>query len=111
MTEFRVSGRSDLDAGEAGKGRSDAPMDVAMEMATAATPIALEDAGSPIFESLDRNTNGIRRRRTEAPVAPSHWRSRMERTIRQQAQELMQPHGTVGHLANLVEARAAREEP
>jgi len=34
----------------------------------------------------------------------------MERTIQQQAQEPMQMHRTVGHLANLVEARAAREE-
>jgi len=34
----------------------------------------------------------------------------MESTIRQQAQELMQLHRTVGHLANLLEARAACEE-
>jgi len=34
----------------------------------------------------------------------------MERTIRQQAQKLMQLHQTVGHLTNLVEAQAAREE-
>jgi len=53
MTEFRVSMRSDLDAGEAGKGRSDATMDVAMEMATAATPIAAETVGSAIFEPME----------------------------------------------------------
>jgi len=34
----------------------------------------------------------------------------MERTIRQQAQELTQLHQTVGHLANLWEVLAAREE-
>jgi hypothetical protein len=34
----------------------------------------------------------------------------MERTIRQQAQELTQLHRTVGHLTNLVDARAAHEE-
>jgi len=49
MTKFRVSGRSDLDAGEAENGRSDAPMDVAMEMAMAARSIAAETAGVAIF--------------------------------------------------------------
>jgi len=83
MTDVRVSGRSDLDAGEAENGRSDAPMDVAMEMATAATSIAGETAGATILEPMERNENGKRRRRSEAPVAPSDWRSRMERTIRQ----------------------------
>jgi len=92
MTEFRVSGRSDLDAGEAENGRSDAPMDVAMEMATEATSIAAETAGATIFEPMERNGNGKWRRRSEAPVAPSDWRSRMESTIRQQAQELTQLH-------------------
>jgi hypothetical protein len=110
MTEFRVSVRSDLDAGEAGNGRSDAPMDVAMEMATAATTIAAETAGAIIFDPMERNENGKRRRMSEAPAASSDWRSRMVRTIRQQAQELMQLPRTVGHLANLVEARAAHEE-
>jgi len=110
MTEFRVSGRSVLDAGEAGKRRSDTPMDLAMEMATAATPIAAETADATIFEPMERNENTKRRRRSEAPADPSDWRSRMERTIRQQAQELMQLHRTVGHLANLVEAWVACEE-
>jgi len=110
MTQIRVSGRSDLDEGEAGKGRSDAPMDVAMEMATAAPPIAAETVGAAIFEPMERNENGKRRKTSERLAAPSDWRSRMERTIRHQAQELTQLHQTVGHLANLVEARAAREE-
>jgi len=85
-------------------------MDVAMEMVTAATSIAAETAGATIFEPMERNVNGKQRRRSEAPAAPRDWRSRMERTIRQQAQELTQLHRTVGQLANLVEARAAREE-
>jgi len=113
MTEARVSGRSDLDTGEAGDGRSNAPMDVAMEMATAATPVAAETAGTTIVEPMERNENGKRRRRSEAvatAVDPSDWRSRMERTMRQQAQELTQLHRTVGHLTNLLEAQAAREE-
>jgi len=110
MTEFRVRGRSDLGAGEAENGRNDAPMYVAMEMATAATSIAAETAGATRLEPMKRNENGKRRKASEAPVAPSDWWSRMERTIRQQAHELTQLHRTVGHLANLVEARAARKE-
>jgi len=57
MTEFRVSRRSDLDAGEAGNERSDAPMDVPMEMATVATAIAAETAGATIFKAMERNEN------------------------------------------------------
>jgi hypothetical protein len=113
MTEARASGRSDLDTGEAGDGRSDAPMEVVMEMATVATPVAAETAGAITVEPMERNQNGKLRRRSEAlatAVAPSNWRSRMERTMRQQAQELTQLHRTVGHLTNLVEAQAAREE-
>jgi len=110
MSEARVSERIDLDMGEAGNRRSDAHMDVAMEMATAATSIAMETAGATIFELMERNENRKRRRRSEAPVAPSDWRSRMERMIPQQAEELMQLHRTVAHLANLWEVWAAREE-
>jgi len=110
MSEARVSERIDLDMGEVGDRRSDAPMDVATEMATAATSIAMETAGATIFEPMERNENGKWRRRSEAPVAPSDWRSHMERTIPQQAQELTQLHRTVGHLANLWEAWAACDE-
>jgi hypothetical protein len=42
MTDFRVSVRSDPDAGETGDGKSDTPMDVAMEMALGAITIAAE---------------------------------------------------------------------
>jgi len=110
MTKFRVSGRSDLDAGEAGDGRSDAPIEVVMEMATVATSIAAETAGATIFELMERNENGKQRRRSEALAAPCDWRIQMERTIRQQAQELTQLHRTAGHLANLWEIWAARNE-
>jgi hypothetical protein len=58
MIEFRVSRRSDLDAGEAGNGRSDTPLDVAMEMGTAATSIAAQCAAATIFEPMERNDNG-----------------------------------------------------
>jgi len=83
MAEIRVSGRSDQAAGEAGNRRSDTPIDVAMEMATAAISIAVEIVGATMFELMERNRNRKRRRRSEATVAPTDWRSRMERTIRQ----------------------------
>jgi hypothetical protein len=98
MTEARGSERSDLDTGEARDRKSDAPVDVATEMTTA------ETAGATMFEPIERNENGKRRRRSEAPATPSDWRSRMERTMQQQAQELTQLHRTVGHLTNLVQA-------
>jgi hypothetical protein len=63
-------------------------------------------------EPLVRNEYG-KRPRTGGPepsMAPSDWRSCMEKTMRQQAHELPQLHQTIGHLANLLEARAAREE-
>jgi hypothetical protein len=113
MTEARASGRRDLDTGQAGDGRSDAHMDVAMEMATAVTPIAAETTGPITVEPMERNENRKRKRRSEAleiAMAPSDWKSRMERTMRQQAQELTQLHRTVGHLTNFLEAQAAREE-
>jgi len=44
MTELSVSGRSDLEAGDTGDWRSDTPMEVAIEMATASTSIAVETA-------------------------------------------------------------------
>jgi len=114
-TEARVSARSDRDTGEAGDGRSDAPMAVAMEkaLATAVTPLAAETAGETIVEPMQRNKNGKRRSRSEAQaiaVAPSDWRSHMERTMRQQVQELTQLRRTVSHLTNQLEAQAAHEE-
>jgi len=92
MTELRVNGRSHLDSGEVGNGMSNAPRDVAMEMATAATAIGTETEDTTIFEPMERNEHGKRRRRSEAPEAPSDWTSRMESTIRQQAKELTQLH-------------------
>jgi len=68
------------------------------------------DCGRNQFEPMEGNENGKQRRRSEAPATPSNWRSRMERTMQQQAQELTQLHRTVGHLTNLVQAQAAREE-
>jgi len=107
MSEARGSERRDLDTGEAADRRTDAPMDVAMEMTTAATPTI---AGQTIFEPMEMNENGQQRRRSEAPAAPSDWSSRMERRMRQKVQKLTQLHRTVGHLTNLLQAHPAREE-
>jgi len=109
MIEATDSGRSELDTGEAGDGRSDAPRDVPMEMATAVTPIAEETTGASIFERMERNEKGMRRWRSETS-APSDRRSCMDMIKRQQAQKLTQLHRTVGHLANLLEPQAARKE-
>jgi hypothetical protein len=92
MTEFGGSERRDLDEGGAGDGRSDAPMDVPTDMARAATSITAETVGVTIFEPMERNDNGKRNSRSEIRATPRDWRSCMERTMRQQAQELTQLH-------------------
>jgi len=82
-------------------------------MATAATPTTAVTVGATINEPMQRNENGMRRRTSKAlvpTVAPSDWRSRMGRTMRQQAQELMQLHRTVGHQTHLLDAQSARKE-
>jgi len=58
---------------------------------------------------MERNEHGKRRRQSEAS-APREWRSHMERTMRQQVQEVTQLHWTVAHLTNLLQAHVAREE-
>ena len=85
-------------------------MDVAMEMTTVATPTA---TGAKTFEPMERNENRTRRRKSEALVTalgPSEWRSHMERTMQLQVQALTQLLRTVGHLTNLLQAQATREE-
>jgi hypothetical protein len=52
MTEVRVSERSGLDTGGAADGRSNAPIDMAMEMVTAATSIAAESSGKDTLEPM-----------------------------------------------------------
>jgi hypothetical protein len=108
--EVRGSEWSDLDAADAADGSRDVPMDNVMEIATAATPIALETGGRTIFELMERNENGKLRRPREAPAAPCDLMSCIEKTIQQQAHELMQLHRTVGHLANLLDPWAAHEQ-
>jgi hypothetical protein len=110
MTEFRVSGKSDVDAGEAGDGRCEEPMDGAMERAIPPESIATETAGAAIFEPMGRDEKVKWRRSSEAPAAPSDWMSRMERTIWLLTQELMQPNQTVRHLVNHLLARASRKD-
>ena len=88
-------------------------MDVAMEMATTVTPIATETTGATIFEPMERNENGKRRRRSEAQatsLAPGDWRSRMERAAQQQAREIAQLHRTIAKMANMLDAQTALQE-
>jgi len=113
MTEVRVTERSNEDRGEARNGRCDVDMDVAMDMATTTPSVTVDTAGSIISESMVGNKNRKQRQSNETPAnasAPSDWRSRIERTMPQQAKKRMKLHRTVGRLANLLEARAAREE-
>jgi hypothetical protein len=81
MTEVWVSERSNQLTGEVGDGRSDAPMDIAIEMATAMSPIASDtNAGAATLHQMVRNENGMPRRRSEMPaitLVPGDYRSRM----------------------------------
>jgi len=52
-SEARVSERSDLDTGKAADMRSDAPMNVAMEMMLVAAPTIAGTAGATMFEPID----------------------------------------------------------
>jgi len=112
MTEVRVTERRGLDTGEAADGRSDAPMDMAKEVATAVTSIATGTAGEAALEPMERNENG-KRRRSEVPAtawALGDWRSRMVRAAQQQARELAQLHRTITKMANMLETHTALQE-
>jgi len=72
MTEVIVSKRSGLDAGGAADRKSDESMDMAIEMAMAATSSAAETAGEDTLEPIERNENGMRRRRCEVLLGCFH---------------------------------------
>jgi hypothetical protein len=77
MNEDRVNERRGLDRGEAADGRSDAPMDMPMQMATAITSIAAGTAGEATLELMQRNENGNRSRSEDPAIAMAlgDWRS------------------------------------
>lgn len=108
--DFRQSERCDLKISESGEQSSNAPVDVASKMATVVTSIAFENEGPTVFEPMERNENTKQRRRNQALAAHSDWRSRIERTIQQQPQKLMQLKRIVGHNGSLLDARATRDE-
>jgi len=111
MTEFRLGERSDLDAGEVRDNASDAVLDVAMEMAAVVTSTAEEIQGTPIFERTERHENGQWGTCCEAAGSPADWRSRMEWSRRQQAEDLMQLHQAGENFGTLLEAGAAHKVP
>jgi hypothetical protein len=108
MTKDTVSERSGRGTGGAADRRSDAPMDMATEKATAGTAIASETAGEDKLEPMERNEHGMQRRRSEVWAnawALGDWRSRMERPAQQQARELAQLHRTIAKMANMLETQ------
>jgi outer membrane biosynthesis protein TonB len=112
MTEVRVSERRGMDTGEAADGRSDVPMDMAMEMATAVTSIAAGTAGEAALEPMERKENG-KRSRSEVPATAwpiGDLRSCMERVAQPQARELAQLHRTITKMANMLEMHTALQE-
>jgi CelD/BcsL family acetyltransferase involved in cellulose biosynthesis len=95
MTKVSASERIGLDTGETADWRSNAHMDMAMEMATVVTSIALQTAGEDTLESMERNKNGKRRRRNEVPGsgrAHGECKSCMDRAAQEQTRELAQLH-------------------
>jgi hypothetical protein len=112
MTEVRVSERRGLHTGEATDGRSDAAMDMAMEIPTAVTSIAAGTAREATREPIERNENG-KRRRSEVPVtawALGDWTSRMECPAQLQAREQAQLHRTIAKMANMLGTHIALQE-
>jgi hypothetical protein len=88
-------------------------MDVAMEMVTAATPMAAETAGGTIVDPMERRENGKQGWRSEASgtaLAPSDSMRRMERMVQLQALEQLQLHRTIGDLTSVLQAQAARKQ-
>jgi hypothetical protein len=113
MTEVRVSERSGWDTGGVSDWRSDAPMDMAMEMATAGIAIVAETADEATLEPMERNENAKRRWRNEVTGtawARGDWGSCMEHAAQQQACELAQLHRTIPKMENMLEMQTAPQE-
>jgi len=95
MTEVRANKSSGLDAGVAAERRSDASMDMGMEMVSVLISIAVESPGEVTPEPMERNRNRKWRKRSGVPVTAwvlRDWKSKRERTAQQQARELGQLH-------------------
>jgi len=110
MTEVRGSEWSGLVTGEAADGRSDAPRDMAIEMAMPVTSIATETAGNDTLEPMGSTEKTKRRWRSEVPAtawALEDWRSHMEQVAQQKARKLPQLHQTITKMANMVETHTA----
>jgi hypothetical protein len=110
MTEVRVNKRGVQDTGEVGDRRSDARMNVAMEMVTALTTIAAETTCAIIFEPMVMNENGQQRRRSKAMANVLVWRSRMEPAAQQQAGEVAQLHRTITKMVIMLNAQTELQQ-
>jgi len=113
MTKVRVSGRRDLDMGEAGDSRSNMTTDMVMEMVMVATTIAADYTSMGILELTERNKNGKWSKRSQAlmsAMGPGDWRRCMEQTAQQQDCELAQLYQTIGKRANMLEMQTALQE-
>jgi hypothetical protein len=113
MTAVRGSDGSRPDTGGISDGRSDAPGDMVIEIATMVTSIDADTAGEDTLQSMERYKNGKRRRCSEVPAAAWalwHWRSRMERTAHQHAHKLAQLHRTVTKMVNMLKTQTPLQE-
>jgi hypothetical protein len=105
MIKVTVSMRRGLDKGEAADGRSDALMDMAMEMAIVVMSIVTEAAGEDRVVPRDRNDNGEQSSMSEFPAttwALGDWRICMECVAQQQTHKLAQLHRTIAQMANML---------
>jgi len=100
-----------IQAGDTDRGRAGERGGVANRVRGIASMTRAASATPTASDQLERNGNRKRLRnwRPEDSRAPSDWRSRMERTMRQLAQELTQLHRTIIHVTNLLEAKALCE--
>ena len=103
LTEVRGNTKNGLDTGEAADGSSDAPREMAMEIATALSSIAAETAGEDTLQPREKNANRKGKRRSDVLAtawALCDWMSGMERAAQQQARKLAQLHRSITRMAN-----------
>jgi len=66
-------------------------------------------AGSTQWER-EKNGEGLKNEDLEQVSTPGHYRSRMERTVRQQAHKVIELHQTIDSMTRMLDAHAVWEE-